>query len=643
MGYRPEDLDEATLAYLREVNRTRGSRHNGIFIPGGWLPGAKTFLTAAVICSVFLVWLAYPPADDPNLFVFQALVLALGTLLALLGVKSGRARARFADLDRFEYVDPLHYWEVSSQAVEATSLSEVTSASGQHHFRNGSYTHTSLNLRSKKHGMTITTHDKRLGEVLLGYIRALIFLRTSPEHRDLARNPAALAAVARRATTEGQEGANIKLGPPIQAPWLRGPARSASWVFAAPWVGAAIAAALGFAGFPALDRYIFEEHLFAQVPAQDNGDLGPMEQYLSHFPQGRHAARVTEILDDRTFAQGQRRIHDGRDVSTLRAYVSDARFVRHREEAEAAIEDCVYSVAETDARRDHTPTPLRTYLADARNRRHRDEAQRVISGFYQETTQRLKEIAERRDPKAAFDENIFNAILALVEALATADRPVVTVGFRASEDPLPVTPRQKEIERLVYEARLGEHAELKQIAERASGGTVILGAGATFDRAQALRRQSVIFGRLREAVRRVLAGDILSMEEAKAEERPVMEVAYHTFASGRLYLYTKTEHNLLGMPNTDKETIAGLLRGYEIAWTITIRPPGTEKCFVCEIASAPATSLKLDSKPGDPDWAPCAVILYSAFFDMSTRLIQSFGLEPPAAPTSFTFQEATGR
>src|SRR5207245_711511 len=94
--------------------------------------------------------------------------------------------------------------------------------------------------------------------------------------------------------------------------------------------------------------------------------------------------------------------------------------------------------------------------------------------------------------------------------------------------------------------------------------------------------------------------------------------------------------------------VEGLLRGYAIDWMIGIRTADGDgeyagKEFKYELHSQPAESMHLTSEPGDPAWCPYAVMLYSAFDDMSGKLMSNFGLNPPEAPTSFTFVEATGR
>src|SRR5262249_39377026 len=90
-----------------------------------------------------------------------------------------------------------------------------------------------------------------------------------------------------------------------------------------------------------------------------------------------------------------------------------------------------------------------------------------------------------------------------------------------------------------------------------------------------------------------------------------------------------------------QQTVKGLLRSYWINWEITVRAPnGASEVF--RLPSQPEKELTYDDRKGDPEWAPYAILLYSGFHDMSTRLIREFGLTPQPAPTRFTFAQATG-
>ena len=46
---------------------------------------------------------------------------------------------------------------------------------------------------------------------------------------------------------------------------------------------------------------------------------------------------------------------------------------------------------------------------------------------------------------------------------------------------------------------------------------------------------------------------------------------------------------------------------------------------------------------GEPDWAPYAVLLYSAFHDFASNLVENFGLPAKPLPNEFSFGDATGQ
>jgi hypothetical protein len=143
----------------------------------------------------------------------------------------------------------------------------------------------------------------------------------------------------------------------------------------------------------------------------------------------------------------------------------------------------------------------------------------------------------------------------------------------------------------------------------------------------------------------VLNADLIKLEAATDGKPGMIDVSYHTYPSGELYILRTWEHSdTAAAPADDSEKkVEGLLRGYTIDWTIRIHPAdATAKDFTYTLHSSPAQSMRLTSAPSDPAWCPYAVMLYSAFYDLSGQLISNFGLTPPEAPTSFTFVEATG-
>jgi hypothetical protein len=278
---------------------------------------------------------------------------------------------------------------------------------------------------------------------------------------------------------------------------------------------------------------------------------------------------------------------------------------------------------------------LRDYLAEPGNVYHRAEAWEKVGVIYDKVIDKLTKSRDLRGEKATpIDEKMFTAVIDLLKALKQSARPVVLVGFSAKQDPEPTTEEQKQFEKFIYDARVKEKPELEGIARSAPDKSAILSRGRTFDDEQTRLRERLILERLQQSVQKVLGEDILTLERAADGEKPTMDVAYHVHPSGGLYIYT--------MGNGVTETVKGLIRGYNIDWTITFRTPGTENVYECKFPSMPATNLNYDGRPGDPDWAPYAIVLYSGFDDMSRRLIKNFGLEPPPPPGSYSFAGVTG-
>ncbi len=277
------------------------------------------------------------------------------------------------------------------------------------------------------------------------------------------------------------------------------------------------------------------------------------------------------------------------------------------------LDEYLYARADREAKGQHSPSSLRAYLADPYNVRHRAEAQASINVFYDEAIAKLKKQAEGK----AMDDSVFQSVLALLEALKKTDRPVVTVGFRGTQDVTPSTDELKTKEEVNYDALLDEKPELKTVADQSSGKTAILPPGDTFTAENTRTRESVILGRLRDSVQKMLGADVITLAPVTAGEAPVMEVTYHAYADGSLYLYTTTSENQFGLQ--PMEEVKGLLRKYEVSWVITIRPPGTDQTYESKLGSVAGSQIHYDSRPEDPSWAPYAIILYSAFNDMSKR------------------------
>jgi hypothetical protein len=304
---------------------------------------------------------------------------------------------------------------------------------------------------------------------------------------------------------------------------------------------------------------------------------------------------------------------------------------------EIVLDEHLFRVAVEKDEKEQSPAALRDYLANSTRQKHRQEARRRLAVYYDRAAEELKKRAEGQGQEV--NKEFFNAVLAVLKALKEADGHVVTVGFRGRMDPTPVSPEQKGNEQREYDALLQQHPELRGIAERQADRSAILSVGGTFEQAEVSKREKVILERLSAAVKTVINQDVLTFRAADPGEKPMIEIAYHIQPSGRLYLYV--ESGPFGLKRFNR-TVKGIIRGYEIKWSITVRPPsdsGGE--FVWVLDSVGLSKLNYDSQSGDPEWAPYAVVLYSGFYDMAGRLIRNFGLEPGPAPDTFTFKGET--
>ena len=225
-----------------------------------------------------------------------------------------------------------------------------------------------------------------------------------------------------------------------------------------------------------------DDRYFGRIPAQ--AGFEQMDQYLKLYPDGRHTADVKTLRDDRYFAQIPAQGDGG--FEQMAQYLKLYPEGRHTAEVKVMRDDRRFSQTKTGAVARNGPAPLRDYLKDAVNQRHRAEAETLVAGYYDRTIADLKMKQAKGKPE---DKELYDAIFSLLESLKHADRPVVTVGFKASFDKLPTTDFQKQVEKLAYERHLKELPELKTIAERQPDGSAILGTGDAFSQEQNSRRR----------------------------------------------------------------------------------------------------------------------------------------------------------
>ncbi|VTR99635.1 hypothetical protein [Tuwongella immobilis] len=602
MTYAPHQLDPEVRQYLSELDATSGRNAPGLFIrrSAESLPnpraGATWMLLLGIVAlaGVVAITLNGSISDYGWLPIVQGLLATIGCVGLFAAISKFRRPKPTAEFQSFLYADALHLWEVRGNSITAYPLDNLRSTTGTHTSTGYAYLYTTLQLVFTDRQVPIVLAAKTTAEQLMNFLDLQIALRNSEDESvrlSVRVNPGRATAWAASYVRTG--GGDFVLpesipNPPMlqlvtSDPHPENAHRSMGW-FPRLAIACGIGA-LAWQGCGILDRFLEDERLFAAIPEPITGNSTPHDDYLKRYPEGRHLTAVLEMRDDQMFRRAQ-----------LSADANDS------------------------------PSSLRDYLADNRNTRHRAEASQAIGVYYDRAIADLKKRADNSKDDDVSPE-LLQAMVAVLESLKNASSPVITIGFQHEAEPLPKTAEQKATEQQIQDIRMQAEPRLKDVAATLPGGSPILPLGDTFLEEQIAIREKVIFERIRAAFQQAIQQDVLEFDLAEAGAIPTFQVAYRIFPSGRLYLYTDSDNN----------SIKGLLRGYDIAWTIRIRPDGDKREFTKKIQSEPLRELKYDANPSDPAWAPYAVILYSSFYDMSARLIRGFALNPGTAPNSFSF------
>lgn len=652
-------LDRATQQYLELVDSQTGEakeRCPGAFVRrfgwslsgprGGWI--LLVGLGAALLGIA--VAMATSAADKPRAKFAEAGGLAAAAAgLGVLMLSTGLSRFLRAEPDpklgNFIFADSCQVWTVKNNAVSTIEYDDGMDADGTHYYENGVHKHSVVTLRTARRQVrTWTFNRKSDAEQLAGFLKMIVALRLLPQDgiRSLVDGGSGFLGRVARSMMDGPSNQAFDFQTPvIDPPIPKNVGSSAPRSFGVPalfgrWAAAAALGAGLYFGLPVLFDRLHESRLFAAIEREPSPGIVGIDAYLAEYSSDGRSDDVRAMRDDRLFALVPTTVAGHPDeLAPIERYLAESPNGRHAAEARARRDDHLFAVAQKDASAKNSPAGLRTYLADTGNTRHRPEAQLLINGYYDRSINDLRARAAR---VKSDDDSLFAAVIALVEALKTADDPTVTVGFVGEVQAEPTTDREREIERAVYRDHLADEPELKSVEKRL-GGSAILPCQQAFVEDQVRNRENVIFGRVSDSVKKAIKSDILTLRQAKPGEQPVIEVRYRIAPSGSLYTYTTTESNQFGATS---RKVNGLLRAYRISWTITVRPPGGKPPIVYEVKSSPLNRLNYDSRPTDPSWAPYAILLYSAFYDLSDRMIKAFALDPGAPPNSFSFDAAAG-
>jgi hypothetical protein len=606
-----KDLNRETREYLQGVWRRRGAGYPGVFI------GSHRLWWCLVGClaGVGLLGAAWHGLRPDSLYgslSLQCLALALGAAcLAALAPVLRRQMGSDA-LGNFAYCDGTWHWDVGPYRVGVTDLSQMSGVRFVDHFREAGWVKTVAHLAlAENEEARVTFSDRQTAlrfaaflQVCLGIRRQAVSGQLSPQVRQFLSAPGGLAQAARAILDHGgqhvtlEQGKTIPIPDPTRFPvnrmgwgWLAGSVALAGLVFVAGWVGC-----------PPLRQAIDHHHHYAMVQRGPGDDVQWPQAYLAKYPDGRYRKEVTAILDDRLFTNASR-----------------------------------------SATQQRSPAPLRGYLAGQPNRRHQDEALRIISRFYDEAIARVRALAAGQPT----DHELLAGLLATLEHLKTQATPRVTVTFEPKWTVEPDDELVKAIEQEYQSALARKDGVIERMVR--AGGTAIIGTHDTFSEHQVRRRESLILSRLQDAVANILSSDLIVFRQCSPTETSDIAIHYEIKPRGALTKYVRVPGvapmnqtaSLRGQGMTTN-TI-GLLREYRIDWRLTIQPGSTGTAYTYNLRSNAGTNLVYRAAPGDPDWGVYSVLMYSAFYDFSNRMLSGVGLNPPPAPTLFTFYDAVRR
>jgi hypothetical protein len=175
-----EELDSASLEYLRTAHRHKGDGLPGIYLDhraaqlaGAWLPTAGGII--GLVLVPLTLWCTWGSLDDPvNTAMLQTAGLFLGGWLVVAWIRQRTARSRTDYIGFFKLIDPLYLWHASGRGVWVTPLSDLRDADLRHKYNNhGNYTTSQVLIRLRRDELVIDVRPQGLAEVLEEYLNLL--------------------------------------------------------------------------------------------------------------------------------------------------------------------------------------------------------------------------------------------------------------------------------------------------------------------------------------------------------------------------------------------------------------------------------------------------------------------------------------
>jgi hypothetical protein len=409
----------------------------------------------------------------------------------------------------------------------------------------------------------------------------------------------------------------------------------------------------------------FEEKLYNCAMAAGAGEAEPYEEYLKLSPPGPRSTEIAEKYENNIYAAA---ILGGEDYEARgNAYLTRFPEGKHVKEIQTLLDDRFFESCVKTSQQATSPEALRNYLSDKKQNRHEEEARSLLAKMYADAIRGLRErfdhlqatvdqadkssdqgsessvaaaLRVSEEESEANRREILDAMVFLLETLQTSETPNVSVRFNSTENLVSEGDIAK-IESLQIEQYLAAYPQLKSLVN--AKGTAIVDLGEAFSEDQKHRRESLITDRVEAAVRRVIGPGFVKFVSEFTESAAVLDVSYKVYPSGAIYIGSKSSRDPFQyFKGNAGKTYTGLVRGYDLDWSFVVKAKESDESKEFGFESSPASELSYEERPGDPDWAPYALLMHSSFYDMSNRLIGGFGIPPSPLPRGHRFDEATG-
>jgi hypothetical protein len=178
--FESEELDEATLEYLRTVNRHQGDGVPGMYLDhsaanlaSAWLPTAGAILGPILIIATLFCTIG--SLDDPiNVAMLQTAGVFLGVWMFVAWLRTKIASRRPDYVGHFKLLDPLYLWHATGRGVFVTPLRGLEGAWVDHNHNNeGAYTNSKVTLRLEGERIPVEVKSQYLADRLEAYANLL--------------------------------------------------------------------------------------------------------------------------------------------------------------------------------------------------------------------------------------------------------------------------------------------------------------------------------------------------------------------------------------------------------------------------------------------------------------------------------------